>query len=67
MKGFSTPSPLSASLLPNDICLGPPDHTAPVFNVTVKVVDSPAARLVLPGWPTVKCAVLANGVVKVRG
>ena len=38
VKGFSTPSPLSASLLPNEIC-SEPDHTAPVFNVTVKVVD----------------------------
>ena len=66
VKGFSTPSPLSASLFPNDIVSDPPDQTAPVFNVTVKVVVCPAVRLVRPGWPTVKCAVFGKRRGQVR-
>ena len=69
VNGFSTPSPLSASVLPMEI-VSEPVQTAPVFNVTVKVVQfwvrATAGRTVRPGWPTVKCVVLANGVVKLR-
>ena len=59
LKGFSTLPSLLPSLLANEINSAP-DQTLSVLSVTLKVVDTPGARLVEPGWLTVKCLVSTN-------